>query len=224
MELRLLALTLGGDLRHWIGVYRQLRDLGLTLVEGGDVELNGVRVVGKGTNSVVFLCRPNYGDVLLACKVRRGDSTRQSLAAEGQILHLANLVGVGPRLYVYSRDIVAYHYVDGVFIDEWWRDADREDKRRLVEELLVQAYRLDKAGISHNELSRLSRHVLVSRGAPVIIDFESASLGGGKNVTQIVSGLSRFGLRPPVEALRVYKRCLCEEAFREVLSLCAGQI
>ncbi|MEM0369942.1 MAG: serine/threonine protein kinase [Pyrobaculum sp.] len=224
MDIEILLLTLGGDVKHVLEVSRQLRDLKLRLVEGGGVEINGVRVVGKGTNSVVFLCRPAVGDVLLACKIRRRDSSRDSLATEGQLLHLANLVGVGPRLYTYSRDVVAYHYVDGVYFEKWWGGADSEEKRRVVGDLLTQAYRLDTAGVLHNELSRLNRHVLISGGSPVILDFESATLGSGKNVTQVVSGLMKFGLKPPVEALRRYKSCLCEEAFRQILTLCLNQI
>jgi Predicted Ser/Thr protein kinase len=194
------------------------------VVEGGEVLINGVYVVGKGTNSVVFKCKPAVGSLDLACKIRRGDATRESLAAEGQLLHLANMVDVGPEAYVYSKDVVAYRYIDGVHIDRWWRGATREERRILVEELLGQAFRLDKAGISHNELSRLEKHVLVERGLPVIIDFEAATLGGGNNVTQVVNGLARLGLRPPLEALRRYKRCRCEDVFREVLRFLLEQL
>ncbi|MCC6020345.1 MAG: serine/threonine protein kinase [Thermoproteaceae archaeon] len=215
--LRALLLTLGGGLSHAVSVFRQLSDLQLELIIGGSVIVNGVPVVGKGTNSVVFKCRPAVGNFVLACKLRRGDASRQTLAREAQLLKLANSVGVGPELYAYGRDVVACRYVDGAFIDEWWASAAAERKRALVEELLSQAFRLDAAGISHNELSRLERHVLVERDRPVIVDFESATLGGGSNVTQVASGLARLGLKLPVPALREYKRCKCDEAFRKVL-------
>lgn len=214
----LLLLTIGGGVEHVLSVVRQLRDLQLILVEGGSVLLNGVRVIGKGTNSVIFKCRPAIGNVELACKVRRGDASRPSLASEGQYLHIANSVGVGPRVYTYSRDVIAYFYVDGVPLGTWWAGADAKQKRGVVEELLRQAFKLDASGVSHNELSRLEKHVLVERGRPVIIDFESASLGGGNNVTQVANGLMRLGLKPPLDALRRYKRCLCHEAFNDVLS------
>ena len=222
--LEILLLTLGGGLQHAIHVYRQLAELRLEVVEGGRVLINGVSVVGKGTNSVVFRCRPAVGHMELACKLRRGDATRDSLAAEGQMLHLANTVGVGPRIYVYARDVVAYRYVDGVHIDKWWKVADAERRRVFLEELLNQAFRLDRAGISHNELSRLERHVLVERDVPVIIDFESATVGCGSNVTQVANGLSRLGLGLPLEALRRYRRCLCEDAYKEVLRFFLNQL
>lgn len=222
--LKILLLTLGGGLQHAIHVYRQLAELRLEVVEGGGVLINGVSVVGKGTNSVVFRCRPTTGQLELACKLRRGDATKDSLAAEGQLLHLANATGVGPRIYVYSRDVVAYRYVDGVHVDKWWKVADAEKKHAFVEELLDQAFRLDRAGISHNELSRLEKHVLVERDLPVIIDFESATVGGGSNVTQVANGLSRLGLKLPLEALRVYRRCLCEDAYRRVLQFFLDQL
>jgi len=59
--LKILLLTLGGGVQHAIRVYRQLAELRLEVVEGGGLLINGVSVVGKGTNSVVFRCRPAAG-------------------------------------------------------------------------------------------------------------------------------------------------------------------
>ncbi|MEM1598083.1 MAG: serine/threonine protein kinase [Pyrobaculum sp.] len=220
----ILAATLGGGLRHAVDVYRQLRLLGLRIIPGGGVVHGGVYVVGKGTNSVVFKCVPEVGEVVLACKIRRGDSTRPSLIHEAQFLRLANAVGVGPGLYAYSSDVVAYRYVDGVSITQWWKNAKPREKAALITELLSQAYALDKAGISHNELARLERHVLVEGGRPVVIDFESASLGGRRNVTQAVNGLMRLGLRPPVDALRRYKQDPSESNLREIIQMLLAQL
>jgi len=213
----MLASTLGGGLAHAIEVYRQLRELELELLPGGTLLHNGVYVVGKGTNSVVFLCRPKVGNLQLACKIRRGDATRPSLALEGQYLHLANTVGVGPRLYVYSKDVLAYRFVNGVDINTWWKLATPEKRRSLVQDLLTQAFLLDEIGLSHNELARLKDHVLVEEDKPIIIDFESASLGKSHNVTQVANGLSHLGLKPPLEALRRYKAAPSKDTFTEVL-------
>lgn len=213
----LLLHTLGGGIRHVASVLLQIEELQLDILVGGSVIINGFYVVGKGTNSVVYRCKPRLGDFDLACKIRRSDSTRPSLAPEGQMFHIANSVGVGPRLYTYSRDVIAYRYVDGVPLGRWWGSTGVEQRRSLVEDLLNQAFKLDTAGVSHNELSRPEKHVIVESGRPVIIDFESATLGGGRNVTQVASGLMRLGLKPPVGALRSYKSCMCRDAFDEVL-------
>ncbi|WP_309544124.1 serine/threonine protein kinase [Pyrobaculum aerophilum] len=191
-NITLLLHTIGGGVEHALSVARQLNDLQLILIEGGPLLLNGVWVVGKGTNSVVFKCRPAIGNVELTCKVRRGDASRPTLAPEGQLLQIANTVGVGPRVYTYSRDVIAYFYIDGIPLGKWWASARVEERGAVVEELLRQAFKLDTIGVSHNELSRLEKHVLVERGRPVIIDFESASLGGGNNVTQVANGLMRL--------------------------------
>jgi len=213
----ILASTLGGGLSHAVEVYRQLRELELELLPGGALLHNGVYVVGKGTNSVVFRCKPRVGNLQLACKIRRGDSTRSSLALEGQYLHLANTVGVGPRLYTYSKDVLAYRFINGVDIATWWKSATPEKRRSLVQDLLTQTFLLDEIGLSHNELARLRDHVLVEEDKPVIMDFESASLGKSRNVTQVANGLSHLGLKPPLEALRRYKATPCKDSFTEVL-------
>jgi len=213
----MLASTLGGGLTHAVEVYRQLRELELELLPGGALLHNGVYVVGKGTNSVVFRCKPRVGNLQLACKIRRGDSTRPSLALEGQYLHLANTVGVGPRLYTYSKDVLAYRFINGMDITTWWKSATPEKRRSFVQDLLIQAFLLDEIGLSHNELARLRDHVLVEEDKPIIMDFESASLGKSRNVTQVANGLSHLGLKPPLEALRRYKATPCKDSFTEVL-------
>ncbi len=220
----MLMLTLGGGVRHAVEVYRQLQWLQLELQPGGSLYLNGVYVVGKGTNSVVFKCRPAVGSVQLACKIRRADASRTSLAREGQFLYLANSVGVGPKLYTYSKDVVVYRYVEGVFLEEWWRGAVVEAKRSVVEQLLTEAFSLDKAGVSHGELARLEKNVIVEKDRAVIIDFESATLRGGNNVTQLANGLMRLGLKLPLDELRRYKKCLCREEFVKILRFFLNQL
>ena len=196
------ALTIGGDLAHAVRVVRQLWLLGVEPVEGGSLLFNGVRLVGKGQNSVVIMCRA--GGVLASCKVRRGDASKGDLLREAEMLARANSVGVGPRLLAYTRDVIVYEYVEGVPIDEWWRGAPRDARLAVARELVRQALLLDSVWVRHNQLVRGREHVLVAGGRPVIIDFEAATEGRG-NLGQVAALLAKLGAKINVEAVRAYK-------------------
>lgn len=219
-----LALSIGGDLGHLSDVARQLAWLGLEVELSGELIWGPVRIIGKGTNGVVVACRSKHGDVY-ACKIRRGDAQRSQLLDEARYLRLANSVGVGPRLYAYTRDVLVMELVRGTPIAEWWTRADVKSKKAFVEDVLRQARALDSIGISHGELSRPGNHVLASdEGRAVILDFESARFGRPQNVTQVANMLRSLGLLPPIYALRRYDEKMDDESFEAVLRSFLGQL
>lgn len=219
-----LALSIGGDLGHLSEVARQLTWLGLEVELGGDLTWGPVKMLGKGTNSVVVACRSRYGDIY-ACKIRRGDAQRPNLLDEARYLRLANSVGVGPRLYAYTKDVLVMELVKGASVVKWWSVASPSSRRAFVEDLLRQARALDSIGLTHGELSRPGDHILASEnGDAVILDFESARLGRPQNVTQVSNMLRSLGLRPPLQALRRYDERKDDESFEEVLRSFLSQL
>ncbi|RLF06258.1 MAG: serine/threonine protein kinase [Thermoprotei archaeon] len=199
----------------------ELAQLGVdALMFEGPVELWGVRVVAKGTTSVVL--KGVAGSSIVAVKARRLDSNRPSLLPEAYRLRLANRAGIGPRLMAASRNFLVWRFIEGVPLESWVLSASLPEVRDVIRRLLQQAATLDRLGLVHKELSRIRGHVLVTRDMqPVIFDFETASLGSGKsNLTQVAQALfiresevSRrvrraFGVtrEEVLEALRAYKR------------------
>jgi len=211
--------------------FDQLRSLGVEYIvlEGGS-SIGGLRVLGKGYRSVVILVEA--GGRLAAAKIRRADSTRDSLVYEARMLRLANTVSVGPILYGFTDDVILMEYVCGSNILEWISHEDDVSRiHGMVRILLEQAYRLDRMGLDHGELSRAERHILVrSSDEPVIIDFESASVDRKpRNLTSIVQYIA-FRIpyitgRRIVEAdrvrliddLRRYKQSISDESFYRIL-------
>lgn len=217
-----LALAIGGDLRHLAEVARQLDYLGLEVELGGPVVWGNAEILGKGANGVVVLCRRVQGGGRLACKIRRGDAQRSDLLMEAFFLSLANGVSVGPKLFAYSKDVIAMEYVEGVPLAAWWRSADPKSKSLVLSRLLDQAFALDELGLAHAELSRPGEHVVVVGDKPVILDFESARFGTARNVPQVANMSRALGLSPPLDLLRAYKsapsRQLLEDIKRSLLS------
>jgi putative serine/threonine protein kinase len=211
--------------------FDQLRSLGVEyILSEGDSSIGGVRVLGKGYRSIVVLVETSRG--LAAAKIRRVDSTREGLIHEAMMLKLANTVSVGPRLYGFTDDVILMEYIPGSNILDWISSEDDADRIRYAARILLgQAYRLDRVGLDHGELSRAERHIIVKpRGEPVIIDFESASIHRRpRNLTSIVQYIA-FRIpyitgRRVVEAdrdvilenLRMYKRYIDDESFHKLI-------
>lgn len=164
------------------------------VLEGGTV-VNGLPICGKGCVGLV-LCAKGKGGLLLALKIRRTDADRPSMDGEAQFHQIANAAGVGPRYFGHTQNMMAMEFVEGQSIIEWIRTAaSPEQFRAVARSVLNQCFMLDQAGIDHGELSRLGRHVIVSKdGRPYIIDFESAStVRRPSNVTSAAQSLFLFG-------------------------------
>ena len=86
-----------GDIHCAIKRSVELSLLGMyTVCLGGDVEVFGKKIVGKGTTALVI--RGFRRGVSVAIKVRRCDANRLSLLHEAEILEKIRGTGIGPEL------------------------------------------------------------------------------------------------------------------------------
>lgn len=215
-----------------------LRAMGVREVsfEGG-TRLGGLPVLGKGHAGVVVLARGGDGRVM-AAKIRRPDSRRDSLSGEAKLQGEANRAGVGPRIYSHTGDVILMEYVGGESIGRWARGLARGEAAAsfggVVRRILEDCLRLDRAGLDHGELSRVHGHVIVDGSRPTIVDFESASTSRRPaNVTSavqgifiggIVAGAAARALRLPargdiLSGLRRYKRERTRDSFDSLLRI-----
>jgi len=219
------------------GRLSELRGLGVEAVELGGRHLVGtVPVLGKGHVGIVVAAR--MGGERVALKVRRLDASRPSMEGEASYLGLANNAGVGPRLLASSVNFLVMELVEGEYLVDWVAGLEASDApglRGVLRKALGAARRLDVAGLDHGELSRADRHLIMSRGVPRILDFESSSvIRRCRNVTSLAQffffnrGMAgRIGLVIPMpgrdellEALRGYRREPSDEGFRGLLEVC----
>ena len=202
----------------------QLKALGVEGLEfSGRLKIGKLSVLGKGVAGVVL--GGMIGGRMVALKIRREDSRRDSLTKEGAMLQLANNVDVGPKFVGVTRDILAMELVRGNVLPVWLEKTRGRGQRSRVRstftDALHQCFRLDSAYVDHGELSRAHKNILVREtGKPCILDFESAGrsrrasnftslvqylfLGGGfsKKVARILGPVERERL---LGNLRLYK-------------------
>ncbi|MEJ5293444.1 MAG: hypothetical protein WHS82_07610 [Candidatus Methanosuratincola sp.] len=161
---------------HYQAVLGELKALQVEgIVLAGGLEVGEVRIIGKGCTAIV--CLGVIGGREVAVKIRRSDSSRESLEGEGANLEYANSFGVGPKIFGSTRNVIAMEHIQGKVLPRWLEEAPRREAvRRAVLDILMQCHSLDAHGLDHGELSDAKKHIIIDKsGGARIIDFESAS-------------------------------------------------
>ncbi len=166
----------------------ELEEMGVSgLIFKGPHQIDGIPILGKGHVGIVLAAYIKKNSV--AVKIKRTDADRESLEFEGEYLKIANGVSVGPQLINVSQNILVMELIEGVYLIDWVQDLESSDEdllKTVLVELFNKARRLDTIGLDHGELSRASRHIIISQDCATIIDFESASLSRRcSNVTSL---------------------------------------
>jgi putative serine/threonine protein kinase len=172
-------------------VLRELREMGINeLISRGRINIGKINVIGKGCTSIVVQGLRNNN--IIALKILRVDSNRESVLREGRILSIVNREGIGPKLIDYKDKVIAMEYIEGEYISNWLRrEQDNLKMRMIIKDLLEQCYKLDLLGIFHKELSNPKTHIIIrNEEKPVIIDFETISLESkNSNLSSIIGYL-----------------------------------
>jgi putative serine/threonine protein kinase len=153
----------------------EMESLGITsIILGGKTIVNGAHIAGKGCVGIVVKAK-SRGEVC-ALKIRRTDANRETMDNEVDLHKMANSACVGPSLEEHTKNLIVMEFVAGQSIIDWVVSNNVTESKMwtLAVAILEQCFSLDVAGLDHGELSRLTRHVIVS-DRPYIIDFESAS-------------------------------------------------
>ena len=202
----------------------------------GPTTLGKLSILGKGYVGIVVLAKRNSKQVAL--KIRRIDSQRDGMKNEAALLKIVNSQNVGPKMFAVSRNFLAMEYLEGKKIAEWIESikgiGSTKKVKKVIRSILEDCFRLDQIGFDHGELSNISKHVIVGKTKPTLIDFESSSTKRRpSNITSITqaifigSGISKKIQKiykiPPKEkiigALKQYKQNRTEENFENLLKV-----
>lgn len=210
----------------------EMESLGITSINlGGKTIVNGTHIAGKGCVGIVV--KAKAGSKICALKIRRTDADRKTMDNEARFHKMANRACIGPSLEGHTKNLIAMELVTGQSIIDWvvGNKATKSKMCTLAAAILEQCFSLDVAGLDHGELSRLTRHVIVS-DRPYIIDFESASITRKTcNVTAAAQSILLYGIvankvkkilgntdrEKVIEALRTYKHFHTRANFDAVL-------
>lgn len=210
----------------------EIESLGITsIILGGKTIVNRAHIAGKGCVGIVVKAK-SRGEVC-ALKIRRTDANRETMDNEVHLHKMANSACVGPSLEEHTKNLIVMEFVAGQSIIDWVVNNNVTESKMwtLAVAILEQCFSLDIAGLDHGELSRLTRHVIVS-DRPYIIDFESASTTRKTcNVTAAAQSLLLYGIvankvktimcntdkERLIQALRTYKHFHTRANFDAIL-------
>jgi putative serine/threonine protein kinase len=210
----------------------EMESLGITsIILGGKTIVNGAHIVGKGCVGIVVKAKSRRE--VCALKIRRTDANRDTMDNEVHLHKMANSACIGPSLEEHTKNLIVMEFVAGQSIIDWVVSNNVTESKMwtLAVAILEQCFSLDIAGLDHGELSRLTRHVIVS-DRPYIIDFESASTTRKTcNVTAAAQSLLLYGMvankvkkimcntdkERLIQALRTYKHFHTRANFDAIL-------
>ncbi|HEV3432887.1 MAG TPA: hypothetical protein VG098_02735 [Nitrososphaera sp.] len=210
----------------------EMESLGITsIILGGKTIVNGAHIAGKGCVGIVVKAKSR--EEVCALKIRRTDANRETMDNEVHLHKMANSACVGPSLEEHTKNLILMEFVAGQSIIDWVVSNNITESKMwtLAVAILEQCFSLDIAGLDHGELSRLTRHVIVS-DRPYIIDFESASTTRKTcNVTAAAQSLLLYGIvankvkkimcntdkERLIQALRTYKHFHTRANFDAIL-------
>lgn len=200
----------------------------------GPTSIGKLSILGKGYVGVVVLAKKDNKEV--AIKIRRMDSQREEMRNEAKLLKIVNSVNVGPKLFDVSKNFLVMEYLEGEKIGTWIECVDGKGSvkkiKDVIRKVLEDCYRLDQIAFDHGELSSITKHVIVGKSRPVLIDFESSSIERrASNVTSVTqaifigSGIAKKVQRiyklpskeTIIDVLRSYKQEQSRQNFEKIL-------
>ncbi|MCX8158093.1 MAG: hypothetical protein N3D73_00295 [Candidatus Diapherotrites archaeon] len=139
--------------------------------------------ISKGWSSEIYKAMTKESN-LIAIKIEKDKSKRNDMCLkEYENLKKANSVEVGPKVYFLDREnrAIGMELIEGIQLREWLfkEKINKEKLKFFLERLFSQAKKLDDINLSHGQLAKVGKNILVRRNCnnfePVIIDFEKAS-------------------------------------------------
>lgn len=226
------------DLKIFWDRIKELKKLGVEALEfDGEKRAFDLPVFGKGCVGIVVAAQTVAGRVAL--KIRRIDANRTGMQHEAEMLRRANVINVGPRLIGVTDNFLLMEFVEGKLFPQWVEGLNGKGKksriRRILHTILKQCYLLDKVGLDHGELSRASKHVMVSTyDKPYLLDFETASANrrvsnltsishylflGSQVAKRIEREMGEVNKKGLINALKNYKQEFTQENFERILGM-----
>lgn len=203
----------------------------------GNKKINNLSILGKGCIGLLVIALMDNKE--FALKIRRMDSSRESLENEWKMQKIANSIGVGPKVYAYSKNFLLMELIKGIHFPEWVKSLKGKNKKKLlkkvINKILLDCYNLDKIGLDHGELSRAPKHIIITdENEPIIVDFESSSMKRkpsnltsicqflfiGSKISKSISKTFRINIDALKKALKNYKTDRSEKNFHEILRVC----
>ena len=175
--------------------------------------------LAKGKRGIVYLDKRKGKKVVV--KMQRQDITIHTLENEAHWLKILNKHNIGPKIIDFSNGKLTMEYVEGKPLQEWYKKASKDEKKKVIKSVLSQCRTMDILQVNKLEMHNPVKHILIRKAKPVMIDFERCKkTPTPKNVTQFCQFLLKLGMPMDLELenlLKIYKKSQDDASFKKII-------
>lgn len=180
------------------------------LKELGKNNIKTLKYFAKGKRGLVFT--GVYKGKKAGVKINNPESSAiMRTENEAKFLKLLNKKEIGPKLLLHGKDFLAYEFVEGHNIADFFNNLENGSKNAnkniiisIIKKTMKQLYTMDRLRINKQEMSHPQKHIIIEKSNnPMLIDFERCkyTLNPG-NVTQFCDFLASTNI---TATLKTYK-------------------
>jgi predicted Ser/Thr protein kinase/methylase of polypeptide subunit release factors len=211
-------------------------DLFVYLIErkqdGKIAEVKNIEYLAKGKRGIVST--GIYKNKKVVIKSENKDSKAIGrIRIEADFLKKLNKYSIGPKLIFFEDDSLAMEFIEGELFFDYISKNNKEEIISVIKNIFEQLYQMDLLGINKEEMHHPLKHIIVSQGMPVLIDFERCHYTEKpKNVTQFLQYISGervlsvlkeknifLDKKKVMAVAKDYKENISEKNFQKIISL-----
>ncbi|MCK4589708.1 MAG: methyltransferase [Nanoarchaeota archaeon] len=153
-------------------------------------KVTDIEYLAHGKRGMVFT--GDYRGKKIAVKVKKKSSEAvDRIKNESLWLERLNKVGIGPKLLFHNENFLAYEFVSGEFIMDFFSRASKARQKKVLKDVFMQCFMMDELRINKEEMHHPLKHVLVDYPRVTLLDFERVYYTKNPhNVTQFVQFVS----------------------------------
>jgi len=196
------------------------------------MNIKNKKLFARGKRGIIYTAFHNGKKI--AIKTKRPDSKAVGrIKNEAKWMKLLNRHKIGPKFVFFKHDELAYEFVDGNFILDYFKKATKKSIINVVKDIFKQLYQMDKLKVNKLEMHHPVKHIVVKNKKPVMLDFERCyKTKKPKNITQFCQFLISTNVsiilkgkginidrKNIIKSAKEYKKDLSLKSFNRIISI-----
>jgi release factor glutamine methyltransferase len=142
-----------------------------------------IKKFAKGHRGIIWKAKLKNKAVAIKTKLLSSEAVG-NIEREAEWLKLLNRKGIGPKLLFEGKGHFAYQFIEGIFIKDFIKKANKNRLKKVLKEVFRQCFILDQLKMNKEEMHHPIKHVIIGKKV-VLLDFERANKSiSPRNVTQ----------------------------------------
>ncbi len=172
-----------------------------------------MELFARGKRSLIY----KEGKVIIK-EERKDIQAINRIENEAEWLQIVNKIGIGPKFLKTEKNRLYMEYIEGPNLEKYLQNHPKKDQKKILKQLLKQAYMLDTMKVNKLEMHRVTKNGIVRKGKLTLLDFERCKkTPAPKNVTQACQFISKyFQSKELLQKAKEYKQTYAEKSYKEL--------